>query len=144
LRARRYRNKRAEGKAAPSPREAREPARAGDKKPAKPSNIKHAVTATRAPSHRAARATRRQGATAVGIGLVAITLTALSLSHLAHGVALVTGAEAWEAWSMAVGIDLGFVALELSQLATVSDHVRRQVSRFARPAIVGTLAGRRP
>ena len=38
---------------------------------------------------------------------------------------------------MAVGIDLGFVALELSQLATVSDHVRRQVSRFARPAIVG-------
>jgi hypothetical protein len=73
--------------------------------------------------------------------LVAVTLTALSLSHLAHGVALVTGAEAWEAWSMAVGIDLGFVALELSQLATVSDHVRRQVSRFARPAIVGTLAG---
>jgi hypothetical protein len=42
---------------------------------------------------------------------------------------------------MAIGIDLGFVALELSQLATVSDNVRRQVSRFARPAIVGTLAG---
>jgi hypothetical protein len=39
---------------------------------------------------------------------------------------------------------VGFVALELSQLATVSDHVRRQVSRFARPAIVGTLAGRQP
>jgi hypothetical protein len=41
---------------------------------------------------------------------------------------------------MAVGIDLGFVALELSQLA-ITDKVRRQVSRFARPAILGTLAG---
>jgi len=41
---------------------------------------------------------------------------------------------------MAVGIDLGFVALELSQLA-VTDKLRRQISRFARPAILGTLAG---
>lgn len=130
LRARRYRQKR---KTLPS-----KALRADEKKP---NEINPAVTASRVPSHRAVRATRRQGATAIGIGLVAVTLTALSLSHLAHGVALVTGAEAWEAWSMAVGIDLGFVALELSQLATVSDHVRRQVSRFARPAIVGTLAG---
>jgi hypothetical protein len=42
---------------------------------------------------------------------------------------------------MAVGIDLGFVSLELSQLATVSDRVRCEISRFARPAIGGTLAG---
>jgi hypothetical protein len=41
---------------------------------------------------------------------------------------------------MATGIDLGFVALELSQLTTVSDRVRREASRFARPAIWGTLA----
>jgi hypothetical protein len=41
---------------------------------------------------------------------------------------------------MAIGIDLGFVALELSQLA-INDKVRRQVGKFARPAIVGTLAG---
>jgi len=41
---------------------------------------------------------------------------------------------------MPIGIDLGFVALELSQLA-IGDKVRRQVSRFARPAILGTLAG---
>jgi hypothetical protein len=41
---------------------------------------------------------------------------------------------------MGVGIDLGYVALELSQLA-VTDKLRRQVSRFARPAIFGTLAG---
>ena len=78
---------------------------------------------------------------AVAIGGVAVTLTALSLSHLAHGITIVTGASWWEAWAMAIGIDLGFVALELGQLATVTDKMRRQVSRFARPAIVGTLAG---
>jgi hypothetical protein len=127
LRARRYRNKRK----AP-------PVKAS---PAKPNEIKAAVTAARALSHRASRAMRRQGATAVGIGLVAVTLTALSLSHLARGIELITHAADWEAWALAVGIDLGFVALELSQLATASDKVRQQVSRFARPAIVGTLAG---
>jgi hypothetical protein len=42
---------------------------------------------------------------------------------------------------MAVGIGLGFVALELAQVATVAEKVREQVARFARPAIVGTLAG---
>ena len=91
-------------------------------------------------NRRAAKALRRQASTAVGVGAVAVILTALSLSHLAHGITIVTGAETWESWAMAVGIDLGFVALELSQLA-ISDKVRRQVSRFARPAILSTLAG---
>lgn len=89
---------------------------------------------------RAVRALRRRAATAMGVGAVAVTLTALSLSHLAHGITIVTGAEVWEAWAMAVGIDLGFIALELSQLA-IGDRLRRQVARFARPAIFGTLAG---
>jgi hypothetical protein len=34
------------------------------------------------------------------------------------------------AGAIAVGVDLGFVALELSQLA-INDKVRKQVSRFA-------------
>jgi len=91
---------------------------------------------------RAAKALRRQAGTALGVGAVAVTLTALSLSHLAHGIEIVTGCQPWEGWAMAVSIDLGFVALELSQLA-VTDKLRRQVSRFARPAILGTLAGLR-
>src|SRR5262249_58184343 len=53
---------------------------------------------------------------------------------------IVTGSSTWESWAMAIGIDLGFVALELSQLA-ISKKVRKQVGRFARPAILGTLAG---
>src|SRR5215468_11605367 len=90
---------------------------------------------------RAAKALRRQAGTALGVGAVAATLTALSLSHLAHGIEIVTGCQPWEGWAMAVGIDLGFVALELAQLAVVADKVRRQIFRFARPAILGTLAG---
>lgn len=42
------------------------------------------------------------------------THTALSLSHLAAGIAIVTSARPWEARAMAVGIDLGFVTLELA------------------------------
>jgi len=89
---------------------------------------------------KAAKALHRQAGTALGVGAVAVTLTALSLSHLAYGIEIVTGCQPWESWAMAVGIDLGFVALELSQLA-VTDKLRLQVSRFARPAILGTLAG---
>jgi hypothetical protein len=71
---------------------------------------------------------------------VALTLTGLSLAHLAHGIAGVTGCELWESWAMAAGIDLGFVALELAQLS-VGERVRRQIAHFAKPAIIGTLAG---
>jgi ABC-type antimicrobial peptide transport system permease subunit len=52
--------------------------------------------------------------TATAVGLVATSLTALSLSHLAHGVEIVTHSAPWQAWSMAVGIDLGFIATELA------------------------------
>jgi hypothetical protein len=89
---------------------------------------------------RSRRAIKRQSLAASGIGIVAGTLTILSLSHLAHGIALVTGAPTWQAWSMAIGIDLSFVALELSQL-TVGDKLRKAVAAYARPAIAGTLIG---
>ena len=92
-------------------------------------------------SKRMSKRLRRQGAAAVGVGLVAGTLTALSLSHLAHGIEVVTAAPSWEAWAMAVGIDLGFVMLELSQLAAATDKVAKHISRFTKPAIVGTLVG---
>src|SRR5215831_1963357 len=50
---------------------------------------------------RAAKALRRQAGTALGVGAVAVTLTALSLSHLAHGIEIVTGCQPWEGWAMA-------------------------------------------
>jgi hypothetical protein len=92
-------------------------------------------------SGRAHKALRRQSGAAIAIGGVGVTLVTLSLNHLAHGIELVTGAPSWEAWAMAVGIDLGFVALEASQLAAMGEKLRKQITRWARPAILGTVIG---
>src|SRR5262245_745099 len=80
-----------------APRASRSPTKSNC--PPRPRALNHRGTATRV-----TRAMRRQGATAVGIGAVAVTLTALSLSHLAHGIELVTHADGWESWAMAIGI----------------------------------------
>ena len=71
--------------------------------------------------------------------IVAVILLALNLSHLAAGIALVTGAGPSDGWLLAIGIDLGFIALELAVLAAPVDK-RTTVNRCAAPAIIGTLA----
>lgn len=81
----------------------------------------------------------RQAHAAAGIGAVALTLTSLSLSHLSHGIEMVTGAPSWESWAMATGIDLGFIALEMATICAATDTVRKQVARYSKPAIIGTL-----
>jgi hypothetical protein len=78
---------------------------------------------------------------AVGIGAIAAVLTGLSLSHLASGISLVTAAEDWQSWSLAIGVDLSFIGLELAQIMASTEHVRRSTSGWARPAIACTLAG---
>jgi len=83
---------------------------------------------------------RRQRLGAGIVGAVAGVLTALSLAHLAHGICVVTGASTWECWSMAIGIDLGFVALEVSNL-TSGEVARKKVERWVRWATAGTLLG---
>ena len=70
---------------------------------------------------------------------VALALLGLSLSHLASGVAIVTGSGERDGWLMAIGIDMGFVALELALLVAPAT-ARPAVTRYASPAIVGTLA----
>jgi preprotein translocase subunit Sss1 len=77
-------------------------------------------------------------AAAIGILAVGLVLVALSLAHLAQGIQLVTGSELFGAWAMAIGIDLGFVALEIAML-TAPDDIRQAVAKYANPAIVGTL-----
>ena len=63
------------------------------------------------------------------------------MHHLAFGYQAVTGCEHWEAVVSAIGIDCGFLLLELAQIVTVRDTTLRFVSRWANPAIVATLAG---
>jgi hypothetical protein len=83
----------------------------------------------------------RQSLSATGVGLAIIVLTTLWLSHLASGITIVTHSPAWQGWALAVGIDCGFILMELACITTVADKVRRVVERYARPAIAGTLAG---
>jgi hypothetical protein len=92
-------------------------------------------------SKRVVRALRRQVYSAVGVGSIAVTLTALSLTHLAHGIEIVTSAPAWESYAMAIGIDLGFITAEFSQLLATNEKLRKQIARFTGPAIMGTLVG---
>lgn len=81
----------------------------------------------------------RQAFASYAVASVALVLTGLSLSHLAAGVQMLTQGAAWHAWAMALGIDLGFIGLELAQLCVTTADLRRTVERFAHPAVQGTL-----
>lgn len=71
--------------------------------------------------------------------VIAGILTLLSLSHLAHGVQVVTHAPMWEAWAMAIGIDLGFLACEAACVLAATDAAKSIVNRFAKPTVIATM-----
>jgi hypothetical protein len=78
----------------------------------------------------------RQRATAYFTAGVALVLMGLSLSHLADGIGAITHSASWHAWPMAIGIDLSFIALELAQLCTSTDTLRRSINLWAGPTII--------
>ena len=78
----------------------------------------------------------RRHAPAAGLGAVILVLLYLSLSHLARGVVIVTGCEAWEGLAMAIGLDLLIVGLECAMVATAGTKAYKPVARFANPALV--------
>ena len=113
------------------------------------SNVHKLVHSTRRPrsqyalrkaSRRELALTRQQTISALVLGAVAVVLTALSLTHLANGIAIVTQAPTWECWALGIGIDKGFVALELAKVMG-RERTRNQVSGLLNTAIVGTLTG---
>lgn len=89
----------------------------------------------------ATRRILRQRVAAYFVGGVCLTLTGLSLSHLAHGVDVITGTRSWHSWAMAIGIDLGFVSLEAAELLAATPAIRAALARYTRPAIVATIIG---
>lgn len=100
--------------------------------------VKAPASRTRPALRRATqRAYRRQRGAAAAAAAVGMVLTGLSLSHQAHGVALFTGAGMLEAMATAVGIDCGMIASELAGVLTVTDRVRAEVHRWARPMVAG-------
>jgi len=108
------------------------------KKPRKPRRKRGIIRSLRSVSLR--RRMTRQRYAAYGVGCIALVLTGLSLSHLASGVQLLTQSHAPAAWAMAIGFDLSFVGLELSQLCAATAQGRRDVTRFAGPAVKATMA----
>lgn len=106
-------------------------------RPTKRSRSQYAI---RRASQRELALTKQQAVASGVLGAVALVLTALSLTHLAAGIAIVTRAPLWECWSLGIGIDLGFVALELAKVMG-RERTRQQVARLLNTAIVGTLAG---
>jgi hypothetical protein len=110
----------------------------------KPVKVKRQAAATPNPtpavrSKSWLRKMARQRGAAYGIGSVAIVLMGLSLSHLASGVQSLTHGDTWHAWAMAVGIDAGFIGLELGQLCVSTETMRKAVAKWAEPTIIGTL-----
>jgi hypothetical protein len=72
------------------------------------------------------------------LGGVAAVITGLSLSHLAHGITIVSGTGGWQSWAMAVGIDVGMIVTEVATL-TAGERVRRETHWYAMAMIAGTL-----
>jgi hypothetical protein len=70
----------------------------------------------------------RRHAPAAGLGAVILVLLNLSLSHLARGITIVTGADPWEGTAIAIGLDLLMVALEIAMVSTVGTKAHKAVA----------------
>lgn len=86
------------------------------------------------------RQTRHNTYTGVFMTGVALILTGLSLSHLAHGIEIVTHSPAWESWAMAIGVDLGFIVVEVAKIV-VDEKTGREIRAYANATIIGTMIG---
>lgn len=108
------------------------------------SNVVRLPRATKLIDRRRKQAVRISGQQALAAGsagTVALVLTALSLTHLSHGIEMVTHAPTWESWAMAFGVDAGFVTIELAMLCPMSDRTLKAIKSYAAWAIGGTLVG---
>jgi hypothetical protein len=81
----------------------------------------------------------RRHAPAIGLGAVIVVLLTLSLDHLAHGVEIVTNCAPWEAYAMAIGLDLLIVGLEVAMVSTAGTKAYKAVARFANPALIAAF-----
>jgi hypothetical protein len=97
---------------------------------------KVSTTPRSVPSKR--RLAQQHGA-AAAVAVVAAVLLVLSLAHLASGIKLVTQCPLWEAWALALGIDIAFVAMEMASLAAATERVRREIGPWTKTGIVATL-----
>jgi hypothetical protein len=91
---------------------------------------------------RTSRRLKLQHAVAVLIGIVTAAMTTVSLSHIAGGVAEIThgAVPGWQAWGVAIGLDVNYVAMEMAGVVAAMQHVRDRLHRLTRlgiPAVMG-------
>jgi hypothetical protein len=113
---------------------ARKPPRAKSPKPPAP--------APKAISAKTARRITWQRRSAALLGTVASAMTVVSLAHVAGGVQSIThgAVPAWQAWGLAVGLDINYIAMEMAGLVTATQLVRDKLHRLTRwgiPAVMG-------
>lgn len=83
----------------------------------------------------------RQARSALFIFFVAISVAALSLSHQAFGIGMLTPRSAyWEWWAMAIGIDGSFMAVEIGQVTSVGEELLAKNKWLGRFIIIVTMA----
>lgn len=77
---------------------------------------------------------------ALACGAIGIALLGLSLWHISEGISKVTGDRWFLALLLAIGIDAGFVVLEISGVSIAGKPIMRQLRWLTVPTIVVTLA----
>lgn len=84
------------------------------------------------------RVTRRVKPAAVFLCAVTIALLAISLTHLADGMIMLTDCPAWQGWAMAIGVDAMLIAVEFA-LLTADDTSRMHIQHAAHGLMAMTL-----
>jgi hypothetical protein len=108
----------------------------------KPGKHRKAAKAKAPMSSRMVRRLKLQHGTALLLGVVAAAMTTVSLSHIAGGVTHITHAAVpeWQAWGVAVGLDVNYVAMEMAGVVAAMQHVKDRLHRLTRwgiPAVMG-------
>lgn len=96
---------------------------------------------TLTPSRKALKVAKQNFWAAVACCTVAIVLTGLSLTDLANGFQIVTKCPGWQAWSLAIGIDCGFISFETALMVAPTKAIRDRRSTWATPAVIGLMTG---
>jgi hypothetical protein len=109
--------------------------------PRKPTR-KPTKTARKPLSARMTRRLQLQHWSAALLCVVAAAMTIVSLSHIAGGVEHVThgAVPEWQAWGVAVGLDVNYIAMEMAAVVAAFQHTRdrlHRLTRFGIPAVMG-------
>src|SRR5262245_34120688 len=108
-------------------------------KPRRPKS--KAAPAAKAVSAKALRRTRLQHWSAMLLGSVASAMTIVSLTHVAGGVQLVThdAVPDWQAWGLAIGLDINYVAMEMAGIVAATSVVRDKLHKLTRWGIPAVM-----